>query len=142
MATTKSFAVEAIVNKEPKCCNMIIKNNSMPDGVITVSQTFGTYIANQETAEIVVYESDFMDEYFDIDKDYEIGTATLELPDNLPSGAPIEIILSLNSEGILEVTGKDLTSNKEIHATMQSKNIMTSEEVEDLRKKSQQMVLM
>ncbi|AKB55155.1 MULTISPECIES: Hsp70 family protein [Methanosarcina] len=142
VATTKSFAVEAIVNKEPKCCNMIIKNNSMPDGVITVSQTFGTYIANQETAEIVVYESDFMDEYFDIDKDYEIGTATLELPDNLPSGAPIEIILSLNSEGILEVTGKDLTSNKEIHATMQSKNIMTSEEVEDLRKKSQQMVLM
>ncbi|PAV12391.1 2-alkenal reductase [Methanosarcina spelaei] len=142
VATTKSFAVEAIVNEEPKCCNMIIKNNSMPDGVITVSQTFGTAIANQETAEIVVYESDFMDEYFDIDKDYVIGTATLELPDNLPSGAPIEIILSLNSEGILEVTGKDLKSNKEIHATMQSKNIMTSEEVEDLRKKSQQMVLM
>lgn len=141
VATTKSFAVEAIVNKEPKCCNMIIKNNSMPDGVITVSQTFGTAVANQKTAEIVVYESDFMDEYFDIDKDYEIGTATLELPDNLPSGAPIEIILSLNSEGILEVTGKDLTSNKEIHATMRSKNIMTSEEVEDLRKKIQQMVL-
>ncbi|KKG50727.1 Hsp70 family protein [Methanosarcina mazei] len=142
VATTKSFAVEAIVNEKPKCCNMIIKNNSMPEGVITVSQTFGTVAANQETAEIVVYESDFTDEYFDIDKDYEIGTATLELPDNLPSGAPIEIILSLNSEGILEVTGKDLTSNKEIHATMQSKNIMTSEEVEDLRKKSHQMAVM
>lgn len=142
VATTKSFAVEAIIDGEKKCDNMIIKNNPMPDGSITVSKTFGTAEANQNTAEIIVYENDFMDEYFDVDEDYKIGAATLELPGNLPAGAPIEITLSLNNEGILEVTGKDITSNEEVHGTMQSKCIMTGESVEELKEKSKQMVVM
>jgi len=145
VATTKSFAIEVIVDKktrEPKCCNMIIKNDPMPDGSITVSKTFGTVDTGQGEVEITVYESDFMDEYFDVDEDYAIGTATLELPENLPADSPIEITFSLNSEGILEVTGKDLTSNKEIHATMQSKYIMNSETVEELKEKSKQMAVM
>jgi molecular chaperone DnaK len=143
VATTKSFAVEVIYKetREQKCCNMIIKNNPMPDGVITVSKKFGTIDENQQNVEIVVYESDFMDEYFDVDEDYVIGTATLELPGNLPADSPIEITFSLNNEGILEVTGKDLTSNKEIHATMRSKNIMNSEKVEELKEKSKQVTV-
>jgi molecular chaperone DnaK len=141
VAATKSFAVEAIVNGERKCCNMIFKNNRMPDGVITVSKKFGTNEANQNTAEIIVYENDFMEERFDVDEHYKIGAATLELPGNLPKGAPIEITLSLNNEGILEVTGKDITSNKEVHGTMKSKNIMTVESVEKLKEKSKQIVV-
>jgi molecular chaperone DnaK (HSP70) len=144
VATTKSFAVEVIVDKktrERKCCNMIIKNDSMPDGLITVSNIFGTVDADQGEVEIAVYESDFMDEYFDVDEDYAIGTATLELPENLPADSPIEITFSLNSEGILEVTGKDITSNKEIRATMRSKYIMNSETVEELKEKSKQMAV-
>ncbi|AKB44374.1 Hsp70 family protein [Methanosarcina vacuolata] len=142
VATTKSFAVEAIVNKDLKCCNMILKNDPMPDGAISVSQIFGTSRKNQGEVEIVVYESDFMDEFFEIDEDYAIGTVILELPNNLPSGAPIEITLSLNNEGILEVTGKDITSNKEVHAAMRSKYIMNSEAVEELKEKSKNMVVM
>ncbi len=142
VATTKSFAVEAIVNKDLKCCNMILKNDPMPDGAISVSEIFGTSRKNQGEVEIVVYESDFTDEFFDIDEDYAIGTVILELPSNLPSGAPIEITLSLNNEGILEVTGKDVTSNKEVHATMRSKYIMNSEAVEELKEKSKNMVVM
>lgn len=145
VATTKSFALEVIIDKktrEPKCCNMIIKNDSMPDGSITVSKIFGTIDVDQREVGITVYESDFMDEYFDVDEDYAIGTATLELPENLPADSPIEITFSLNSEGILEVTGKDLTSNKEIHATMRSKYIMNSETVEELKEKSKQMAVM
>lgn len=142
VATTKSFAVQAIINNEPKCCNMIIKNEPMPNGAATISKTFGTYEANMETAEIVVYESDFMEDYFDIDADYELGTASLELPGNLPAGAPIEITFTLNTEGILEVTGKDLTSNKEVHATMRAKGIMAAEKVNEIKSKSKQMVVM
>lgn len=142
VAVTKSFAIGAIVNDEPKCCNMIFKNDPMPDGTIIVSKTLGTRNANQETAAIIVYENDFMDEYFDVCLDYEIGSVTLKLPGNLPAGAPIEVTFSLNNEGILEVTGKDLTSNEKVHATMQSKCMMTSEMVEELKEKSKQMVVM
>ncbi|WP_214023907.1 Hsp70 family protein [Methanosarcina hadiensis] len=144
VATTKSFAVEVIVDKktrERKCCNMIIKNDPMPDGVVTVSKILGTIDENQENVEIVVYESDFMNEYFDVDKDYVIGTALLELPGNLPVDSPVEITFSLNNEGILEVNGRDLTSNKEVHATMRSKYIMAGDMVEKLKEKSKQMVV-
>lgn len=145
VATTKSFAVEVVVDKktrERKCYNMIIKNDPMPDGVITVSTILGTIDENQENVEIVVYESDFMDEYFEVDADYVIGTALLELPGNLPVDSPVEITFSLNNEGILEVNGKDLTSNKEVHATMRSKYIMAGDMVEELKEKSSQMVVM
>lgn len=142
VATTKSFAVQALVNGEPKCCNMIIKNEAMPDGAITISKTFGTFEDNMDTAEIIVYESDFMDDVFEVDEDFVLGTATLELSGDLPAGSPIEITFRLNTEGILEVSGVDKTTNREVHATMQSKGIMAEEKVDELKEKSKQMVVM
>jgi len=143
VATTKSFAIEVILdNNERKCCNMIIKNEPMPNGAITISKIFGTHDDNQATVELVVYESDFMDDYFDIDEDFVLGTATLELPGKLPARSPIEITFTLNTEGILEVSGVDKTSNREVHVTMQSKGIMAEEKVDELKEKSKQMVVM
>lgn len=142
VATTKSFAVQALIDDEPKCCNMIIKNIPMPNGAITVSKIFGTHVDNMDTAEIVVYESDFMDDLFEVDDDFVLGTATLELPGNLPAGSPIEITFTLNTEGILEVRGIDKTTNREVHATMQSKGIMAEEKVDELKEKSKQMIVM
>lgn len=142
VATTKSFAIKAIHNGEPKCCNMIIKNQAMPDGAISVSKIFGTEQANQDNCELVVYESDFMDEIYDIDQDFVLGTATLELSGDLPEGAPIEITFTLNTEGILEVGAVDKTRNREVHATMKAKCIMAEEKVDELVEKSKSMVVM
>lgn len=142
VATTKSFAVEVLVKDEPKCYNMIIKNEPMPNGSISNSKTFGTYTANQENVELVVYESDLMEEYFDIEPDFVLGTATLELSGDLPAGSPIEVTFTLNTEGILEVGGVDKTTNREVHATMQSKGIMAEEKVDELKEKSKRMVVM
>ena len=143
VATTKSFAVEVLdSNDKPTCCNMIIKNEPMTNGSVTVSKTFGTHHANQDNVEITVYESDFMEEYYDVDEDFVLGTANLELPGNLPAGSPIQITFTLNTEGILEVSGVDKTSNKEVHATMQAKGIMAEEKVDELKEKSKKMVVM
>ncbi len=142
VATTKSFAIEILLNNERKCCNMIIKNEPMPNGAISISKTFGTHDDNQNTAELVVYESDFMEDYFEVDEDFVLGTATLELPGNLPAGSPIEITFTLNTEGILEVSGVDKTTNKEVHATMQAKGIMAEVKVDELKEKSRGIVIM
>ena len=141
VATTKSFAVRILSNGIPKCCNMIIKNTTMPSGEVIVTKKFGTAEANMPNAEIKVYESDYMDEYYEIDEECFLGTATLELPGNLPADAPIEITFKLNREGILEVTGKDLTNNKEVRATMQSKNIMSDETVKAIISNSKDIVV-
>lgn len=142
VATTKSFAIEVLINGESKCCNMIIKNEPMPNGSISVTKEFGTNIADQESAELVVYESDFMEETFDVDKDFVLGTATLELPGNLPAGSPIQVTFTLSTEGILEVSGVDKTTGREVHATMKAKGIMAEEKVDELKEKSKQMVVM
>ena len=142
VATTKSFAIEVLINGESKCCNMIIKNEPMPNGSISVTKEFGTNVANQESAELVVYESDFMEETFDVDKDFVLGTATLELSEDLPVGSPIQVTFTLSTEGILEVSGVDKTTGREVHATMQAKGIMAEEKVDELKEKSKQMVVM
>lgn len=138
VATTKSYALKVIVQGQEKCCNMIIKNSPMEGGSVSVTRQFGTVDANQATAELVVYESDFMEEYYEVDEDFTLGTASLELPGNLPAGAPIQVTFTLSNEGILEVTGRDMTSGKEIHATMQAStgSTMSEEAVAEAKEKS------
>lgn len=138
VATTKSYALKVLVEGTEKCCNMIIKNVKMENGSVSVTKKFGTADDNQETAELVVYESDFESEYYDVDEDFTLGTCSLELPGNLPAGAPIQVTFTLNNEGILEVTGRDMTTNKEIHATMQATagTTMSKEDVAAAKAKS------
>ncbi|MGN0180696.1 MAG: Hsp70 family protein [Monoglobaceae bacterium] len=138
VATTKSYAIKVLVGGVEKCCNMIIKNVKMENGLISVTKQFGTAEDNQITAELVVYESDFMEEYFDVDDDFVLGTASLELPGNLPEGSPIQVTFTLNNEGILEVTGRDMTTNTEIHATMQATGgtTMSKEDIAAAKEKS------
>ncbi len=143
VATTKSYALKVLVEGTEKCCNMIIKNVKMENGSISVTKQFGTADDNQETAELVVYESDFDSGYYDVDEDFTLGTCSLELPGNLPAGAPIQVTFTLNNEGILEVTGRDMTTNKEIHATMQATagTTMSKEDVAAAKAKSKNIVV-
>lgn len=138
LVANKSYALKVLRNGQETCCNMIIKNSKMVDNTVSVTKQFGTADDNQETAELVVYESDFDSEYYDVDEDFTLGTCSLELPGNLPAGAPIQVTFTLNNEGILEVTGKDMTTNKEIHATMQATagTTMSKEDVAAAKAKS------
>lgn len=137
VATTKSFAVDAIVEGTGKemCCNLIKKNMSMPDGVIEVNRTFGTLYDNQREVLFKVYESDNMEDIYDIDETCYLGEALLEgLPSNLPKYSPIEVTFILNKEGILEMTGREPSSNKEVKITLQTQGVMSVEEKNEIRK--------
>ncbi|NLZ94916.1 MAG: Hsp70 family protein, partial [Bacteroidales bacterium] len=138
VATTKSYALKVLVEGTEKCCNMIIKNVKMENGSLSVTKQFGTVDDNQETAELVVYESDFNSEYYDVDEDFTLGNCSLELSGNLLAGAPIQVTFTLNNEGILEVTGRDMTTNKEICATMQATagTTMSKEDIAAAKAKS------
>ena len=134
MATTKSFAVK-IKNRVGKieCFNMIIKNNSLEKGFIEVSDEFCTEVDNQRCVDIRIYENDFMEKTFDVDEEFFIGNAILELPANLPKGSPLKITLKLNSEGILEVDGLDETGNNKVNVKMETKGVMSDEKFEEVK---------
>ena len=137
IATTKSFAVKIIHEDMERCFNMIIKNEPMPNGVLEISKIFGTLHYDQATVNIEIYENDYMDKYFEVDGDLKIGDVILELPRKLEAGSPIEITLRLNNEGILDVKGLDKIGNREVNARMETKGVMSEEEVEKLKQKSQ-----
>ena len=138
IATTKSFAVK-VENKDgvKSCFNMIVKNEPMPSGILEVSGNFTTLNDNQETVDIEIYENDYMDKYFDVDEDLKIGNAILELPENLPAGALVEITLKLNKEVILEIRGRDKAGNKEVNVKLETKSVISKEKLEKLTSKSQ-----
>ena len=138
-ATTKSFALRFIDEADGgklKCQNLIIKNQPMPEGYISSSETFYTYEANQTQVELMVYESDFMSLYYDEDSDYELGHVVMKLDGNLPRHSPIEVTFQLNREGILEVTGLDKINHQKAYGTMKAKGIMDQEQVKNLKEKS------
>ena len=132
--TSKSFGVRIVRDEEvdgqmqtvPKIANLITKQDAVP---VTISQDFVTAYDNMDNAEIVVYETDVMEDVYDVGMNEELGTAILDLPPNLPAGAPIQITFSLSTDGLLSLKGVDLTSNREITAEMKSDAILTEEEV-------------
>lgn len=136
VTTTKSYAIQVMHDGKAVCHNMIIKNTEMPDGVVNVSQTFGTLEDNQDTVALQIYESDFDEKTYDVDEQYKLGETVLELSPNTPAGSPIEVTFTLNREGILEITGKELSSGKNVRATMQATGVMEQEKVEELKKKT------
>ena len=135
MATTKSFAVmiRDHITRKLKCFNMIIKNNSLEKGFIEVSDEFCTDVDNQRSVDIRIYENDFMEKTFDVDEEFFIGNAVLELPANLPKGSLIKVTLKLNSEGILEVDGLDETGNNKVNVKMETKGVMSDEKFEEVK---------
>ena len=141
MATTKSFALNPIVNGKQIGYNMIIKNQPLNNGFLEVSKVFGTYYENQESVNIAIYENDSMEEYFELEENLKLGDVNLELPKSLPQKSPIEITLKLTKEGILEVKGLDKTSNKEVKVEMNAKGIMSKEELEKIKLKVQGITL-
>ena len=141
MATTKSFALNPIVNGKQIGYNMIIKNQPLNNGFLEVSKVFGTYFENQEIVNIAIYENDSMEEYFELEENLKLGDVNLELPKGLPKKSPIEITLKLTKEGILEVKGLDKTSNKKVKVEMNTKGIMLNEELEKIKCKVQGITL-
>ena len=141
MATTKSFALNPIVNGKQIGYNMIIKNQPLNNGFLEVSKVFGTYFENQEIVNVAIYENDSMEEYFELEENLKLGDVNLELPKSLPKKSPIEITLKLTKEGILEVKGLDKTSNKEVKVEMNAKGIMSKEELEKIKLKVQGITL-
>lgn len=133
--TSKSFGVQIVrdeiidgeMKTVDKIANLITKQDSVP---VTISQDFCTAYDNMDNAEIVVYETDVVEEIYDVGTNKVLGTAILDLPPNLPAGAPIQITFSLSTDGLLSLKGVDLTSNKEITAEMKSDAILTEKEVE------------
>ncbi len=131
--TSKSFGIEVLSrevdaqgNRISKIANLINKQDEVP---IAVTREFGTAYANMDNVEIKLYETDIVEDIYDIGTYEPIETAVLDLPPSLPEGSPIEIKIELTPDGMLQVTAVDKVSGKEIHIEHKSDVILSEEEV-------------
>lgn len=120
MVANKSYALKVRLDGRDICYNMILKNRKMTDNTVSVTRVFGTDEDNLITVELDVYESDILTEYFDVDEDLRLGNVSLEMPGDLPADSPVQVTFTLDQEGILRVTGRDLTTRREISAMMRA----------------------
>jgi molecular chaperone DnaK len=132
--TSKSFGIIAYVDGgERKVVNLIKKNDSLPS---SVTQQFGTHEADQEVALLEIMENEVSDDALEIGDAVNIGEAHLEMPAGLPAGAPIEVTFILNEDGRLEASALELTGNGQVNTTIHTTSIITLEEVEEAKERS------
>ena len=106
--TSKSFGIEVLVPQmvdgkreyTEKISNLVTKQDAVP---VKITKEFGTASDNQENVEIKVYETDVTERVYDIGGFEPLGVAVLDLPPNLPEGAPIEITIDLSTDGLLKL---------------------------------------
>jgi molecular chaperone DnaK (HSP70) len=133
---SKSFGIKVIdSNGNFKISNVILKQTSIPDAVVT--KTYGTHEANQDSVAIEVFENELAEQEVEVSEAKGIGEGVIEgLPPNLPSGSPIQVTFKINENGILDVEAIEKTGNKVLNFQIQTANVMSAEEIEAAKKKS------
>ena len=127
--TSKSFGIQAFdQNNVERLFNVILKNTNVP---CDSTQRFGTHEANQQSVEILIYESEVSDVVTELDMGVKLGEALLEIPQGLPAGSPIDVTFTLNAEGLLEMRAVEVTQLRECHVQIQVTNGLTEQQVQD-----------
>ncbi len=121
--TSHSLGIAAKIAGVPKNCIMISEQSPLP---AKKSMRFGTEADNQTKVEVQVLEG----EAESPDECVQIGTCIIsDLPPR-PCGSPIEVTFHYDAEGRINVTAKDVGSNREVTTEIKRDGGMNDEEKE------------
>ena len=133
--TSKSFGIKVSNDAgEEYISNIILKNTPLP---ADYTKRFRTGYDNQGEALLELYETEVNEERAELMMGVVIGEATLKLPPNTPKDTPIEVNFKINDQGLLEFTGRELTSNIECSGIVDVKNGLTQQQIEESIKRMQ-----
>ena len=138
--TSRSFGVEVIdlATDQKIVANLIKVNDTVPT---ETTQQFGTYEANQMNVEIRIMENILSDMSVQPADCEEIGNAMLDVPSGLPKGSPIEVTFALDEQGRLHAKAREVTANRIIEVTIETTRIISQEQFEEAKERSQELVV-
>jgi molecular chaperone DnaK (HSP70) len=140
--SSKTFGVVVNVSKtEVKVCNLIMRNQKVPAEVtgkdVLNGRDFTTMEDNQPNILVQLMETTSLERHEELTNCARIGEGVLELPPSMRAGSPIEITFKLNNQGRLEVTAVEPSSKRVCKFEVTTEGVMSAEQVEAARKKSQ-----
>lgn len=127
---SQCVAIKLIVddNGRQEIVNQIYKNTEIPH---TKPLQVGTVVENQTSVYMEFFENNSDQEYVPEDLCKPLIQGELgPLPDNLPKGAPIELLFNITEQGLLTIDAKDLTGGATKHLEVQLQNVLSKEELE------------
>jgi molecular chaperone DnaK len=142
-----SFGIIATIDYDTPRSRKVISNLVRVNDPLPIIQTkmYGTIENNQDVVALEIMENTeetWIVEPEQYTPETEIGTVTLTLPPGLPEGAPIEVTFEMNTQGRLQVTGREPHSDMAITATFETKGIMTKEELQEAKERTQQITIL
>lgn len=113
--------------------NQIYKNTEIP---CQYELNAGTQVANQTSVNIEIFENASNDEYVEEELCKPLVNGELgPLPENLPAGAPIDVIFKIDENGLLSIDAEHKPSGITKHLDVKLKNELTDKELEEEIKK-------
>lgn len=132
--TSKSFGIVAKNrDNEEKVYILIPSQTKIPT---EVSQQFGTNEDNQASVLLRVFETTVNEKVVDLEMGIEIGEVSMDIPEGLPAGSPIQITFNLDKQGLLCVEGKEMTEGRTCNVAIEVVGGMSEEEMQSARSAS------
>ncbi|HEX4955376.1 MAG TPA: Hsp70 family protein [Thermoanaerobaculia bacterium] len=129
--SSKSFGMVALNESHRDVVfNLILVNQQVPK---TISQEFFTVAEGQTRVDMRCMENRLTSEQVEISDSALIGETVLTFSRPVPQGSPIEVTFDLGPDGLLKVHGRDLTTGGEIRTEIETKSILSREEVIEAR---------
>ena len=137
--TSKSFGIVAHTPEEDEIVfNIVLRNTTVP---VTMKKNFYTAVMDQKTVLIRIMESETSRVEVPLDHAFEIKTAVLNLPPNLPADLPIEITFTLNEEGQLLITALETAESRQIEVMVDTASVIQGDDLERAKARSQNLVV-
>ncbi len=136
--TSHSYGIEAVDTSrgdQTIIFNLVVAQTPVPAHAM---HSFGTRAANQQSAVITVYQNDEREEKVDdLTLGQQIAEATLSLPSGLPARSEIEVVCTIDEQGMLVITAKETSHGGTIDVQVDVKGALTPAEMEEARKRSE-----
>jgi len=111
---------------------MIQRNTTIPTGQ---KETFTTYSNNQNAVDVKIFQG----ERKMAEDNRMLGLFRLDGIPSAPKGIPkVEVSFDIDANGILNVTAKDLGTNKEQHITVQANTGFSDDEIEKMKAEAEE----
>ncbi|MDR0537645.1 MAG: Hsp70 family protein [Tannerellaceae bacterium] len=131
---SKSFGVEVIENNRVVISNIILIHTVLP---AKCTKKYGTLEDNMQNIRIAVYENNIKEDTVATSDSKEIGQGIIEgLPANLPANSPVQVTFEIDREGLINVTAVELTGNNELNFRIETNSVISGEELEAAKARS------